>query len=83
MTPGYDAVVFSQSTGLSDNADVLRFGLPRDSRAAQSWLRFLMEAGRLEDARRSWDWVAGHGLADNRPDQRRCFGLASPIKNQA
>jgi hypothetical protein len=65
MTPAYDAVIFSQYTRLADNADVLRFGLPQDSRAARSWLRFLMEAGRLEEAQRSWDWVAGHGLADD------------------
>jgi hypothetical protein len=65
MIPDYDAVIFSQYTRLAENADVLRFGLPEDSRAARSWLRFVMEAGRLEDAQRSWDWVAGRALADD------------------
>lgn len=65
MIPDYDAVIFSQYTRLAENADVLRFGLPEDPRAARSWLRFVMEAGRLEDAQRSWDWVAARALADD------------------
>lgn len=65
MIPDYDAVIFSQYTRLADTADVLRFGLPEDSRAARSWLRFVMQAGRLEDAQRSWDWLAGRALADD------------------
>lgn len=65
MIPDYDAVIFSLYTRLAENADVLRFGLPEDPRAARSWLRFVMGAGRLEDAQRSWDWVAEHGLADD------------------
>lgn len=65
MIPDYDAVIFSQYTRLAENADVLQFGLPEDPRAARAWLRFAMEAGRLADVERSWDWIAGHGLADD------------------
>lgn len=65
MIPDYDAVIFSQYTRLAENADVLRFGLPEDPRAARSWLRFVMQAGRLKDARQSWDWLAGRGFADD------------------
>jgi hypothetical protein len=31
---------------------------------AKSWLQFLIQAGRLDDARRTWDWVVGDGDAD-------------------
>ena len=43
----------------------MRLGLPEGGRAAKSWLRFLIQAGRLEDAQRTWDWVVGRGYADD------------------
>src|ERR1019366_8227202 len=62
----YDSVIFSDYVRSVDRAeDVLRFGLPEDRRAAKSWLQFLIQAGHLGDAQRTWDWVVGHGYADN------------------
>jgi len=62
----YDSIIFSEYIRRVDHSeDILRFGLPEGPRAAKSWLRFLMQGGRLDDAQRSWDWVAGHGYADN------------------
>jgi tetratricopeptide (TPR) repeat protein len=66
LIPDYDSVIFSDYIRSVDRAeDVLRFGLPEDSRAAKSWLRFLIQAGRLDDAKPTWDWVVGHGYADS------------------
>jgi tetratricopeptide (TPR) repeat protein len=66
LIPDYDSVIFNEYIRNVDRAeDVLRFGLPEDRRAAKSWLQFLIQAGRLGDAQRTWDWVAGHGYADN------------------
>ena len=66
LIPDYDSVIFSEYIRFVDRTeDVLRFGLPEDRRAAKSWLQFLMQAGRLDDAQRTWDWVVGHGYADN------------------
>jgi len=66
LIPDYDSVIFSEYIRVVDRAeDLLRFGLPEDRRAAKSWLQFLIQAGRLDDAQRTWDWVAGHGYADD------------------
>jgi len=66
LTPGYDEIIFSEYTRLLDKLDdVLEYGLPEDSRAAKSWLRFLMQAERYDDAQRSWRWVQSHGYADD------------------
>ena len=66
LIPDYDSVIFSDYIRSVDRAeDVLRLGLPEGSRAAQSWLRFLIQAGRLDDAQRTWDWVVAHGYADD------------------
>jgi hypothetical protein len=66
LIPDYDSVIFSEYIRTVDRAeDVLRFGLPEDRRAAKSWLQFLIQAGRLGDAQRTWDWVVGHGYADD------------------
>jgi len=66
LTPDYDPVIFSQYIRSVDRAeDVLRFGLPEGSRAAKSWLQFLIRSGGLEDAQRTWDWIVTHGYADN------------------
>jgi tetratricopeptide (TPR) repeat protein len=66
LIPDYDSVIFSEYIRVVDRAeDVLRFGLPEGRRAAKSWLQFLIEAGRLGDAQRTWDWVVGHGYVDN------------------
>lgn len=66
LIPDYDSTIFGeyiQFVGRTE--DVLAFGLPEDRRAAKSWLQFLMQAGRLGDAQRTWDWVAGHRYADS------------------
>jgi hypothetical protein len=66
VIPDDDSVIFNEYIRVVDRVeDVLQFGLPEDRRAAKSWLRFLMQAGRLDDAQRTWDWVVGHRYADN------------------
>jgi tetratricopeptide (TPR) repeat protein len=66
LIPDYDSVIFSEYIRVVDRAeDVLRFGLPEGGRAAKSWLQFLIQAERLGDAQRTWEWVVGHGYADN------------------
>jgi len=66
LIPDYDSVIFSEYARLVDHVeDVLRYGLPEDRRAAESWLQFLIQAGRLDDAQRTWDWVAGRGYAND------------------
>jgi hypothetical protein len=62
----YDSVIFSEYTRLVDNIeDVLRYGMPDDRRAARAFLRYLVQAERLDDAQRTWAWTAGHGFADD------------------
>jgi hypothetical protein len=66
LIPDYDSIIFSDYTRLVDHVeDVLRYGLPEDRRAAESWLRFLIQAGRLDDAQRTWDWITGRGYAND------------------
>jgi tetratricopeptide (TPR) repeat protein len=66
LIPDYDSGIFSDYLRSVDRVeDVLRLGLPEGGRAAKSWLRFLIQAGRLEDAQRTWDWIVGHGYADD------------------
>jgi hypothetical protein len=66
LIPDYDSVIFNEYIRYVDHAeDVLRIGLPEDRRAAKSWLQFLIQAGRLGDAERTWDWVVGRRYADN------------------
>ncbi len=66
LTPDYDSIIFSEYIRLVDHTDeVLRYGLPEDRRAVRSWLQYLMQAGRLDDAQCTWDWVAGHGYVDD------------------
>jgi hypothetical protein len=65
LIPDYDSVIFSEYARLVDDVEeVFRYGLT-ERRAAKSWLRFLIEAGRREDAQRTWEWVVGHGYADD------------------
>src|SRR6266849_5285440 len=66
LIPDHDSIIFGEYIRIVGGVeDVLRFGLPEDRRAAKSWLQFLIQAGRLEDAQRTWDWVVGHAYADN------------------
>jgi len=66
LIPDYDSIIFSEYARLVEHVeDVLRYGLPEDRRAAESWLQFLIQAGRLDDAQRTWDWVAGRGYAND------------------
>jgi hypothetical protein len=39
--------------------------MPDDRRAARAFLRYLLQAGRLDDAQRTWEWTAEHGFADD------------------
>ena len=67
LIPDYDSIIFSEYTRLVEHTEnVLLYGLPEDRRAVKSWLQYLMQAGRLDDAQRTWDWVARHGYADDR-----------------
>jgi len=66
LIPDYDSIIFSEYARLVDHVeDVLRYGLPQDRRAAESWVQFLIQARRLDDAQRTWDWVAGRGYAND------------------
>ena len=66
LIPDYDSIIFSEYTRLVDKTDdVLLNGLPEDRRAIKSWLQYLMQAGRLEDAQRTWDWVTRGGFDDD------------------
>jgi tetratricopeptide (TPR) repeat protein len=66
LIPDYDSSIFDEYIRfVGRTEDVLAFGLPEDPRAAKSWLQFLMQAGRLGDTQRTWDWVVDHGYADN------------------
>ena len=66
LIPEYDSIIFGRYVRfVGRTEDVLAYGLPEDPRAAKSWLQFLMQAGRLSDAQLTWDWVTGHGYADN------------------
>jgi hypothetical protein len=67
LIPDYDSIIFSEYTRLVDHPeDVLRYGLPEDRRAVKSWLQYLMQAGRLDDAERTWDGITRRGYADDR-----------------
>jgi len=66
LIPDYDEVIFDKYIRVVGRPEeVLRFGLPVGSRTAKSWLRFLIQAGRLGDAQLTWDWVVSHGYADD------------------
>jgi tetratricopeptide (TPR) repeat protein len=65
LIPDYDSVIFNKYIRNVDRTeDILRLGLPGGSRAAKSWLHFLIQAARLDDAHRTWDWVVGRGYSD-------------------
>ena len=67
LIPDYDSIIFSEYTRLVDRPEnVLRYGLPEDRRAAKSWLQYLMQTGRLDDAQRTWEWGTQRGYADDR-----------------
>jgi hypothetical protein len=64
LIPNYDAMIFSEYTRFAGGVgEILEYGLAKDGRATSSWLRFLMQAGRLDDAQRSWQWAECYGLA--------------------
>jgi hypothetical protein len=66
LIPDYDSIIFSEYTRLVDRPEeVLLYGLPEDRRAVKSWLEYLMQAGRLDDAQRTWDWVTQRGYDDD------------------
>jgi Tetratricopeptide repeat len=66
LVPDYDSIIFNDYIHIVGRVeDILRLGLPDSGRAAKSWLRFVIQAGRLNDAQRTWDWVVGHGYVDD------------------
>lgn len=66
LIPDYDSIIFSEYTRLVDHLEeVLLYGLPEDRRAVKSWLHYLRQDGRLDDAQRTWDWVAQRGYDDD------------------
>ena len=66
LIPDYDSIIFSEYARLVDHTEeVLQYGLPEDRRAVKSWLEYLMQAGRMDDAQRTWDWVARRGYDDD------------------
>lgn len=66
LIPNDDAIVFNDYTKYVDAPeDVLRYGIPEDPRATQAWLRFLMHAGRADEAQHAWDWASRRGHADD------------------
>jgi hypothetical protein len=66
LIPDYDSIIFSEYTRLVDHTeDVLQYGLPEDRRPVKSWLQYLMQAGRLDEAQRTWEWVARRGFDDD------------------
>jgi tetratricopeptide (TPR) repeat protein len=66
LIPDYDSVIFSDYIRNVDRAeDILRLGLPEGRRASNSWLQFLIQAGRFDDAQRTWDWITERGYADD------------------
>jgi hypothetical protein len=66
LIPDYDSVIFSEYVRLVGDVDeVLQYGFPEGGRAPRSWLRFLMEGGRRDDAQRSWQWIGERGHTDD------------------
>ena len=66
LIPDYDSVIFSEYISNVDRPqDILRLGLPPDRRASNSWLQFLIQAGRFDDAQRTWDWITQRDYADD------------------
>jgi len=47
-------------------AEVLSKGLPKDQRAAQSYLHYLMQLKNVADAMTVWDWVLSEHFGDDR-----------------
>ncbi len=62
--PRYENIVFSyyQRLGLSV-PEILKYGLPVDSRAATRFFHRILAAGKAEQALDIWRWICSHSLA--------------------
>ena len=66
-TDGYDGLIFDwYGEKKIPVAAVLAHGLPPDRRAAQAYLRYLMNLARMPEAAAVWDWTGSHRYADDR-----------------
>ena len=62
----YDQVIFSHHTRMGTSAaDVLRYGMPEDGEAAQSYFRYLLGKGKPADLARAWDWMSARSLTND------------------
>jgi hypothetical protein len=62
----YDSEIFSLYTRQAPNiSEALEYGFPpQNPRPARTWLRYLTQTGKLQEARETWRWVRDHGFAD-------------------
>jgi hypothetical protein len=66
MTPEFDQVIFSSYSRLGVSVqEALSNGVPRDRRAAQAFLRYLIEQRAPREAEAVWDWARGHSFVDD------------------
>jgi len=67
MTPEFDYVIFSSYSRLGVSVEeALARGVPQDRRAAQAFLRYLIEQGALAGAEPVWRWALEHAFVDDR-----------------
>src|SRR2546425_4656213 len=68
LVPKYKELVFSMY--LSEHRDVLdtlEYGIPRQSRLAQDYFRYILAHDNAsEDVQKAWDWLQSHSLADDK-----------------
>jgi len=66
-TDSYDGVIFDWYTDRKiPVGEVLAHGLPPGRRAAEAYLRYLMNGDNMTDAVDVWKWTVLHGYADDR-----------------
>src|SRR2546425_9020102 len=68
LVPKHEELVFSMY--LSDHRDVLdtlEYGIPRQSRLAQDYFRYILAQDKAsEDVEKAWDWLQSHSRADDK-----------------
>jgi hypothetical protein len=66
QVPDYDGVLFHNFLLLTvPPGEILRYGLPEDRRAGQSYLRFLLSQNRPSDAGAVWEWLRARAFTDD------------------
>jgi|GEM_PF-585603 len=66
-TAAYDNLIFDWYTARKlALTDILNHGLAEGPRVPQAYFRYLMDTASAGEAQTAWDWVAGHGYADDR-----------------